>query len=434
MQNNRKKSQLFPKIGAIALCLSTINTPAFANTRNDGLQTKNGYYSLQLDGVLKIDQREFFGDKDLPIAAINENSSFGQYYSGGYIRDLGLTLSGDAGANLTYNIGLAIDASSSSINVDDAYLTYAGRMPKYAGAPSLSISVGQVNPGFCLESAQSSKWTAFMERSLDTNVFGPCPGLGVSFNTYNNWYSLTAAFTQPKASASIKDTAGNDLARNDRWQSSARVTFVPYMQNDTTLQFGLSGHYDKHGDASIRFSTEPEMRSRNYTTMLDTNTISGTRIAADSHYTFDLELSMQHGPLTLIAEGQRTKIQRGSVAGISQGKNLHFDGYHVTASYVMTGEKRARKLNNGTFGQVISNNPKRSAVEASVRYSFLNLNDQDINGGSAHNMSYSLSWYLNKSIRVIAEYVNSKQERNINDVYLDSRTVESLGTRLQIVF
>jgi phosphate-selective porin OprO/OprP len=145
----------------------------------------------------------------------------------------------------------------------------------------------------------------------------------------------------------------------------------------------------------------------------------------------DIEMLGIKGPWSGELEYQRAYIARGTVNGVSQGKNLSFSGFHAQASYVLTGQGRSLKKSNGTLNKPGLNG--RPAWEASARYSFITLNDEDINGGRAYNTTASLSWYANNNIRVIGEYVYSLQRRQFA-TYLDKRHVSGLGARLQLVF
>ncbi len=190
------------------------------------------------------------------------------------------------------------------------------------------------------------------------------------------------------------------------------------------------------------------MRSGSSRTLLNTtqyinNANTQLWIAARLQSTFDFEVLFIHGPWSGEAEYQRVYVTRGNqyglvlgTQGVKQGPNLSFDGYNMQLSYILTGETRPLKKSNGTVGQ-IKPKSKCGAWEVSARYSFISLNDGDIHGGMAHNVTGSLSWYANNNIKVIGEYVYSLQRRlftSSNPNYFDKRAVGGIGARLQIVF
>ena len=408
----------------------------------DNIKSKGGLevgseddpFWFKVNGILKLDQRFYISDKG---KRSSKGTEPGTYHSGAQVRGSGLSLSGGIGKNWSYALGLGFDAAESKAEVEDASLTYKGF--KQLG-DNFVISIGHINPGFCLENTTSGTWHPFMEKSLTSSAFAPCPGLGVSMNTHGDHFSITAAISQPPAADKVYDATKTEKKRSDRWNTSARVTFAPIADTGKVLQLGVSGHFQDDAHAGIEFTTAPETKSRNTTTLLNTTVVNGdtnTRIAAKNHSTFDFELTAQNGPFTGEVEYQFVNVNRGNNAqGISQGDNLSFHGYHAQIAYVLTGETRSFKKSSGTFGK-IEPTADSGAWEVATRYSFINLNDKDITGGTAHNTTISLSWYANNNIRVIGEFVNSKQQRLFSAPLaetIDKRNLQSIGLRLQAVF
>lgn len=404
-------------------------------------------YWFQISGALKIDQRTFWGGTN---SKAPPPSRAGTYHSGAFIRDFGVTFDGGAGQDWTYTVALNFDARNVTTRIDDAFLTYYGfewLLPK------LTFSIGQVAPGFCVSCATSSKWIPFLERSMGTNVFGPQQGLGISANTYNNNYSVTvAAIQQPKNGQPVTDPFGNVIPKPDLWQAAGRFTYAPINCDQKVLQVGFSGHIQEYSNTGLQFSTNPEMRSGSSVTLLNTSTVVNRTstnplimISALNQKTIDFELLGIYGPWSTELEYQRAYVTRGNVfnaAGTKvkqgNGKNLQFSGYHMQAGYVLTGESRPFKKANGTMGQIKPKH-KYGAWEVSARYSFVTLNDQDVNGGMAHNTSASLGWYVNNNIKFLGEYVYSLQSRAFNatstSAYVfDKRHLSSIGLRMQVVF
>lgn len=418
-----------------ALLIPTVSFASLEVASDGGLQvgSTDAPYWFNLSGVLKLDERVYTGNTQTTASGVG---GLGTYMGGAFIRDMGLTLEGGVGENLSYNLGLDFQANTNQTQVDTAYITYTGFK---CFMPNLSFSFGQVSPGFCLSCADSSKWIPFMERSMGTNVFGPQPGLGANANSYNDNYSVTIAATQqPKSGTSIKNVDGQNIKTHDLWQGSGRFTFAPISEAAKVLQFGLSAHIQEYANNGLQFRANPEMRSNNSTTLLNTTTFftpsqSGPQlmIAALNQKTVDIEMLGIKGPWSGELEYQRAYIARGSVNGVKQGQNLNFSGFHAQASYVLTGQGRSLKKSNGTLNKPGLNG--RPAWEVSARYSFITLDDQDINGGRAYNTTASLSWYANNNIRVIGEYVYSLQRRQFA-TYFDKRHVSGLGARLQLVF
>jgi phosphate-selective porin OprO/OprP len=442
MQIKNIKSAIITLLFGLTLFSSCFAEGGIGVATDGGLQVgnpKTDPYWFNVSGVLKVDERIFTGDTATTPSGVGK---LGTYISSTFIRDLGLTFEGGIGQDFSYTLAFDFDTDEKRVAIDYAYLTYYGL--NYL-LPNLSFSVGQVVPGFCLTCAASSKWIPFMERSMGTTVFGPKQGIGANANTFDDHYSATIAVTQqPQAGGRIFNVGGTPIITHDLWQASGRFTWAPVSQIGKVLQLGLSAHIQEYANTGLQFRANPEMKSRDTVTLLNTtnyNSASGagfpfypqTRICALNQKTIDFEVLGVYGPWSGEVEVQRAYITRGTLSsGVKQGKNLQFSGYHAQASYILTGETRPLKKANGTLGQIKPIH-KYGAFEVSARYSFIGLNDQDITGGRANNTTGSVGWYINNNIKLIAEYVYSLQRRQF-PTYEDRRHVGGMGARMQLIF
>jgi len=393
---------------------------ASPNTDYKGLKfgSESDPYWFKVNGALQVDERLFFGNKR------------GDLHSGASIRKFDLDLTAGMPNDLSFTLGVGFQPSHSKVEVNDAYVTYAG----FKGlGDNFHISVGKVNPSFCLENHSSSKWIPFLERSIATTAFRPDSGLGVSVNKWQDNYSINATIVQPSPDDKTKDEKGNEISKSDRLQANVRGTKAHFWGDHKFVQIGVSGHIKDDGHMGIKFATGPEAKSRHSTTTLFDTEKSGPAgtlnklIKANSHYTVGVELMGQDGPLSAQGEYLLTRINRDKS---QSGNNLGFSGYYANVNYVLTGESRAFDPSQGTLGRVTSDK-ECGAWEISGRYSFLNLNDKDIVGGAGHNIGAALTWYANYNIAVTCEYIKSLVKKRIT---LEKIHVDTVGARLQLVF
>jgi len=328
------------------------------------------------------------------------------------------------GKDVSVALGVSFDAPESKVNVEDAYVTYTG----YKGlGENFHVSIGKVNPSFCLENHSSGKWIPFLERSSVTTAFRPDAGLGVSVNKWQDDYSINATITQPSPKDKTTDEKGNDVKHSDRLQYNARVTKAYIFEQNKLIQGGIFGHFKDDGHNGLEFSTPPEAKARHSTDMLLNTTPSKQKIKANNHYTVGIEALGQDGPLSGEVEYQHTKVNRDKT---QLGGNLGFKGYRSNINYVLTGESRLFNSSNGTLGQVIPNSDS-GAWEVSGRYDYLNLNDKNIVGGAAHHIGIAATWYANYNFSVTSEYIRSKIVRSFT---MEKLKVDTIGARLQLVF
>jgi phosphate-selective porin OprO/OprP len=156
------------------------------------------------------------------------------------------------------------------------------------------------------------------------------------------------------------------------------------------LHLGLGYRYSS-ADQGIRFRSEPEFNKS--PTFVDTAFgMDQTVLPADSMETWNVELSWRRGPLWLASEYFRTDIDSNELG------NPSFDGYYVSASWVLTGEMRPYNKKNGLFRPVpvartVYQNGK-GAWEVAARYSETDLVDGQIQGGATQIASLGVNWWL----------------------------------------
>jgi phosphate-selective porin OprO/OprP len=373
--------------------------------------------NFKVGGIVKIDE-VLFG------ASTKDKKS--NFYSGANIRQLALNVSGNLNKKTSYNMSFDFNTCKNSVEVDEVYINFEPWN-------KVIFSIGQFYPSYGLENTFSGKWLFFLERSLPSVAFATPKGIGVKVNKFNDNYSLTASFTQPSANHGPVDINGNPISRNDRWIASARGVYSWHFGEGQISQLGASGQIHDDHNAAIRIHTIPEVKVRNMNEILDTG-----RFVAKNHRTFGLEAAQQWGPFLIKAEWLKLLAKR------SNGQSsVNFSGYYVQAAYVLTGEERVFNSNTGTFGQVIPSR-KTGAWEVSTRYSFVNLNKNDIRGGAAHNIGGGLNYYVNKYIKISGQYIFSHQHlgspgSTISKVAsqafnLKNRNLSIYALRIQFVF
>lgn len=386
--------------------------PVYANYKELQFGSQDDPYWFKVNGALQLDERIFMGKKG------------GNLHSGAYIRKFDLDLTGGIGKDLSFTTGVGFNAPDSKVEVNDAYITYTG----YKGfGDNFHVSIGKVNPSFCLENHSSSKWIPFLERSIATTAFSPDPGLGISINKWQKDYSINFTLVQPKPTNKTVNENGTEIKKSDRLQVNTRLTKAHFWGDHKLLQLGFSGHFKDDSHSGIEFSTSPEAKSRHATNTLLNTTINGKRIKARSHYTVGVELLGQNGPLSGQGEWLLNKVNRDRT---QTDKNLNFKGYYANINYVLTGESREFKSNQGILGRVTPVN-EGGAWEVSGRYSFLDLNDKDILGGKDRSMGVAATWYANYNIAVTAEYMKHHVKKSAT---LEKLNFDSIGARLQLVF
>lgn len=256
----------------------------------------------------------------------------------------------------------------------------------YEGWELAEVSVGQFTVPFGLEQETSSNSITFIERSLPVEAFEPNTGAGVGLEHVGAKHTLVAM------------AYGPDFEGDGYNGIGARVTYAPLLEKDSRLlHFGASLGTEEIDD-SLKLRVRPEARPADVR-LVNTGGID------DVHriHRVGLETAWQNGPLSAQAEWLRADLKRDS--GES---SLDFDGWYLSGSWVITGE--ARPYRSGVFKGIKPVGPY-GAWELAARYSHINLNDLDIEGGKEQNLSLGVNWYVNNDLRVMLNYINVDSDR-----------------------
>lgn len=230
-----------------------------------------------------------------------------------------------------------------------------------------------------MERLMSGIGLPMQERSIVSDTLLPSRNVGVVWSG--------TAFEQ---NTSWAVGAFNDwLVTGDDFNQSAsqlvgRVTWVPWASEDESnlVHLGAGLRYS-NAQEGTRYRGEPEVSEPIF---VDTG-----KLAADDSLTWNLEASWRKGPFWLAAEYTRADVDTLMYGPAS------FDGWHLTASWALTGEMRDYNRRNGTFGPI---RIARSGLvggpgswEATLRYSHIDLNDSGISGGESDILSAGLNWW-----------------------------------------
>lgn len=177
---------------------------------------------------------------------------------------------------------------------------------------------------------------------------------------------------------------------------TGRATWLPFVSEDESnlVHLGLSARLSD-GKQGYLYQTEPEFNK----SPLFVDSGFGD---ADGINQYDLEASWRRGPFWLAAEHVGTFVDSPT------NGNLYFSGYHVTTSWILTGEMRDYRHKSGTFGPVpISRSVYQNGLgawEIAARWSSIDLNDGAVAGGEMDIFSLAASWWLSPNFNVNINY------------------------------
>lgn len=286
----------------------------------------------------------------------------------------------DWGYKLQYDF-----TGSGKAGIKDAFLTYNG-------FKHVQLKAGNFKDPFMLQEQTSSKYVTFTERSL-LDTFSAGRHIGVMASTKHKHWTASAGFFGDSVS---KDK--DELSKDEGWSVSTRLTYAPFNEKTRLVHFGFASDYRDAGDeGTVRFKQQAETDVSG-TNIIDTGIID----FADTTLKLGAELAVIEGPFSLQSEYIWTKVERNGNA------DLDFDGWYTEAAYFLTGESRNYK--KGKFGSI---SPKGvvgdggiGAWQLAARYSSVDLNDHEIDGGQADSVTVGINWFPTSTLRFSGNYVN----------------------------
>lgn len=247
-------------------------------------------------------------------------------------------------------------------------------------------SIGQFKVPMGLNELTSSNSISFIERASSSNIIADSRRIGIGYDRFDGNFGFQSMIY----SRAIGNSSGS--GNDDPIGIGGRLVFNPINNDGQRVHLGISAAFEDRGDvASASFSDRPEARPDG-ARLINTGTIGDVK----STFKTGVELAFQSGPFSAEAEYLRADVKRDI------GNEPTFNGYHVQASYVLTGESRGYR--NGVFRSV-SPQGARGAWEVAARYSVADLNDGGFMGGEQENFTLGLNYYANNNIRFMINYI-----------------------------
>lgn len=264
------------------------------------------------------------------------------------------------------------------------------------------LLVGQMKEPFSLEELISGNYVTFMERSLPTAAFAPGRQTGIRASNAILDKRMTLAIgafygdTDDDEDSNFDDVTNADL--------TMRLTGLPLYADEGKrllhLGLGYSHQFRDEGETTARYRNRPESN------LTDVRLVDTGNIDLDSANLLNPEIAFVWGPFSLQGEYYWTKLDA------KEAGDPTFQGAYLFGSWFITGEHRPYLTSSGIFGRVkpINNffptaKGGLGAWELGLRWSWLDLDDKDIQGGKENNFTFGLNWYWNPNYRLMFNYI-----------------------------
>ena len=417
------------------------DAPVITANSKDGFSIKSpdGNYSLKLGGYTQVVGREFADNKkgDLGYASSIIPRRVRLIISGTVAHDFDYYVQPEFGYANTYSAANGVVAASPSayaVALQDAWLDW-----KYF--PQATIKVGKFKTPFDLENLQDTRYTAFTELGLTSNL-SPQRDVGAQlsgslFDDIVNYQAGIFDGSADKENGYGGYSTGGDVNAKS---GTGRIFIKPFKDTNIEPLKGLGvGYAASYGKA--KGTDLPIYISPGQAPVFSYNT--GVSVAGPQIRTSP-QAYYYYKSLGILAEKVNSEEELQYTSGSGASARTIRDkptnrAWEVTGSYVLTGEDASYSgvtprhdfnLSSGNFG----------AFELVGRYGELKLNSSLFSENFANlNTSISkentwgtgINWYLNRNVKLAADFEQTKFRRGaVNGPDNQDRKTENLFTGL----
>ncbi len=248
----------------------------------------------------------------------------------------------------------------------------------------LNLSLGKQKEPISMERLMPLTFLPQQERSLANDTLLPARNFGIVLS------GTTSSQRWTWAGSVFRNFIDADTSYSDTpTQLVGRATWLPFASSDDSHLFHLGIAYRYTNDPiQPRYGSVPEFNQAPL--FLETETL-----ALDNSSIVNVEAYWRLGPYWLGFEYTSAELDMHGTDESSAG------GFQVVGSWALTGEMRAYRKTNGTFGALpVARSVDHGgwgALELSFRYSTLDLSEEGLAGGEMDIFSLGLNWWLTQS-------------------------------------
>jgi len=259
----------------------------------------------------------------------------------------------------------------------------------------LRFRSGRFSSTFGLENDGSSNDILFMEQGL-TSAFVPPQETGILLHSESNRRRWDLSFSS--SAEELECLICNVVGVAGRYSTSFRLG-----HEDRRLHVGFNYARRWTTDETLNYAERPE--SHIAPIFVDTGPFLADRVDVGL-----VEAAYLDGAFSLQSEYGVVRAKR------AVSDSPIFRAVYVSGSYALTGESRSYVESAGTIRRL---RPKRElrdgsgglgALEIALRFSHIDLNDEDVMGGELTDFTAGLNWYPTYTTRVTFNVVRASRE------------------------
>jgi phosphate-selective porin OprO/OprP len=266
----------------------------------------------------------------------------------------------------------------------------------------MTLSIGKQKEPISMERVMSMVQLPMQERSSVSDAFLPARNFGAVLSGTVRDRRMTWAAGLFNNFIDSEQSIGSTAT-----QATGRITWLPLVSEDENnlVHLGLGARFS-NGKQGAQYFTEPEFNKS--PVFVDTELLD-----SGGQRQVNIEASWRTGPFWLAGEYVSSEVE-----SVADG-DLEFSGWHLTGSWILTGEMRGYNYKSGILGPVpVARSVYQGgwgAWEVAARYSSLDLADGPIDGGNLDILSLGINWWLSPIFNVNVNYRFITNERSALD-------------------
>jgi phosphate-selective porin OprO/OprP len=243
-----------------------------------------------------------------------------------------------------------------------------------------TFALGYMKEPISMQRIMPGAYLLGIERPMNLDALLPARNIGIQW--YNSFFNKRTTL----AAGWFNNWLQSGVAFKDNSnQFIGRFTVLPLAgaKNPHIVHLGISYRYSTFKVGGRAKATPEAFFSSNY---VDTGVFSG-----ESTTVLGLEGSWKYRQFWVNSEYVGANIKSKSV------NDPFFSGFHVGAAWALTGEERPYIPDTGLFAPIV---PRRNvhtggtgAIELMARYTKIDLDSGNINGGAMNRWSLGFNWY-----------------------------------------
>ncbi len=377
------------------------------------LESKTKGYKFWMDNRVQFDGATYFGLKN---GMVDENMK--PVMPGGVsMRRVRIAVKAQVSENWYGEVDL--NFSNGVFELEDAYV-------QFTGLKDFTFQAGNFKEDFSMEETTTSRYTTFMERAMVVSTFAPGRHIGIQGQWQKfNWLRVSGGVSwQLVDNADTKYNVDefSKLGKGMGANYTGKIVWMPWASQEFYgLHIGYNGSYrspKKTDDDRDGANALGRGYNGNYFSTRNAIAINRTKYISTEYYgvKYDLvhgvELAGYYNGLRFTGEYIRNDSYMDEhSAELSVNANTkHFWGFYAQASYLLFGGKQRYDFTQSEFTQ-----PTRGRswgdVEVMARYDYIDLNSEDLFGGSGQNYTIGIVYHINNNVKAMVNYQYSQNDR-----------------------